>query len=71
MRGFLRRFDQPNPVLHLEQSHILTVKDSAEMYFHFTDADPTAAGDGDSPVVQGIAHIRYSFVGPGRAGVKL
>jgi hypothetical protein len=63
--------DQPNTVVDLFDADRLTCERSAEIYFLLKNADPSAAGDKNCPIVERIGEFSCpASVGNGEAFVR-
>jgi hypothetical protein len=49
--------NQPDAVLHLADAHGLSGKDMAEIDLSALEANASAVGHDDAPVVEGIGHV--------------
>ncbi len=50
----VHKADQPNTVVDFFDAHSLTRERGTEIYFLFENADPSAAGDQNGPIVERI-----------------
>jgi hypothetical protein len=53
----VHKADQPNTIVDLFDAHGLTGERGTEIYFLFENADPSAAGDKNGPIVERIGEF--------------
>ena len=60
----IHKANQPNTVVDLFDAYRLTSQRSAEIYFLFENADPSAVGDQNCPIVKRIGEFSDALIGP-------
>jgi hypothetical protein len=60
----VHKADQPNTVVDLFDAYSLTSERSAEIYFLFENADSSAVGDQNCPIVERIGEFSDAPIGP-------
>ena len=62
----VHKADQPNTVVDLFDAHGLTGERGTEIYFLFENADPSAAGDQNCPIMERVGELSDAPIWPRR-----